>query len=83
LNTKHDNSKHLIWHDNCPLCSQTGTIAAFGDECLVMRCCGYAFFDPEQPVPTREMKRLAFPGQGELCADILDYSAIRVLKVDL
>jgi len=49
--------------------------AAFGDEFLVMRCCGYAFFDPETPVPTREMKRLAFPGQGELCADIPDDSA--------
>ena len=69
-------SNKLIWHDRFPLCSQTGTMAAFGDEFLVMRCCGYAFFDPENPVPTRELKRLAFPGQGELCADIPDDSAI-------
>ncbi|MCX6898776.1 MAG: hypothetical protein NT105_08765 [Verrucomicrobia bacterium] len=71
-----DGSEKLVWHDKFPLCSQTGTIAAFGDEFLVMRCCGYAFFDPEKPVPTREMKRLAFPGQGKLCADIPDDSAI-------
>jgi hypothetical protein len=71
-----DNAKKLIWHDTFPLCSQTGTIAAFGDDFLVMRCCGYAFFDPEKPVPTRDMRRLAFPGQGDLCPDIPDDSAI-------
>lgn len=71
-----DNSQRLVWHDKFPLCSQTGTIAAFGDEFIVMRCCGYAFFDPEKPVPTRELRRLAFPGQGQLCADIPDDSAI-------
>jgi hypothetical protein len=71
-----DRSIKLIWQDKFPLCSQTGTIAAFGDEFLVMRCSGYAFFEPENPVPTRDLKRLAFPGQGELCADVPDDSAI-------
>lgn len=66
----------LVWHDRFPLCSQTGTLAAFGDEFLVMRCGGYAFLDPEKPVPTRDMQRHAFPGQGELCPDIPDDSAI-------
>ena len=66
----------LVWHDRFPLCSQTGTLAAFGDEFLVMRCGGYAFLDPETPVPTRDLRRFAFPGQGELCADVPDDSAI-------
>lgn len=71
-----DNSPKMIWHDPFPLCSQTGNVAALGPEFLVMRACGYARFDPENPVPTRELNRRAFPGQGALPPDIADDSAI-------
>lgn len=66
----------MIWHDNFPLCSQTGNAAALDSEFLVMRACGYALLDPERPVPTRDLRRFAFPGQGALPPDITDDSAI-------
>lgn len=66
----------MIWHDTFPLCSQTGSVASLDSKFLVMRACGYAFFDPEDPVPTRELRRSAFPGQGALPPDIADDSAI-------
>jgi len=65
-----------VWYDGFPLCSQTGGVAAMGDELLVMRAGGYAHFNPEQPVATRELPRLKFPGQETLPADVPDDSAI-------
>lgn len=65
-----------LWYDTFPLCSQTGGVAACGDELLVMRAGGYAFFDPEQPIANRELHRNRFPGQDELPQDVPDESAI-------
>ena len=58
------------------MCSQTGTLAAFNGEFLVMRCGGYAFVDPEKPVAVRELTRHPFPGSAGLPADIPDDSPI-------
>lgn len=69
-------SAKLIWDDPFPLCSQTGTLAAFGGEFLVMRCGGYAFVDPEKPVATRDLRRYPFPTSAGLPADVPDDSAI-------
>ncbi len=69
-------SAKLIWEDTFPMCSQTGTLAAFGGEFLVMRCGGYAFEDPERPVGVRELKRYPFPTSPGLPADVPDSSAI-------
>lgn len=69
-------SAKLIWEDTFPMCSQTGTLAAFGGEFLVMRCGGYAFLDPENPVGVRDLKRYPFPTSAGLPADIPDGSAI-------
>lgn len=66
----------LVWEDTFPLCSQTGTLAAFGGEFIVMRCGGYAFADPEKPVGVRDLKRYPFPTSAGLPADIPDGSAI-------
>lgn len=65
-----------IWYDTFPLCSQTGGVAAFGDELFVNRASGYAFFNPEQPVATRELKISKFPSQTELDPDVPDESAL-------
>ncbi len=65
-----------LWYDDFPLCSQTGSIAAMGDEFFTMRGGGYAFFDPEMPVATTELKRHRFPGQGDLPQDVADSSPI-------
>lgn len=65
-----------LWYDTFPLCSQTGGIAAFGDELLLMRAGGYAFFNPEQPIATKELDRHKFPGQEVLPQDVPDESAI-------
>lgn len=69
-------SAKLVWEDTFPLCSQTGTLAAFGGEFLVMRCGGYAFLDPEKPVGIRDLKRYPFPTSAGLPADVPDDSAI-------
>jgi len=69
-------SAKLVWEDTFPMCSQTGTLAAFNGEFLVMRCGGYAFVDPEKPVGVRELKRYPFPTSAGLPADIPDDSAI-------
>jgi len=69
-------SAKLVWEDTFPMCSQTGTLAAFGGEFLVMRCGGYAFLDPEKPVGVRELKRYPFPTSAGLPADVPDDSAI-------
>jgi len=69
-------SAKLIWEDTFPMCSQTGTLAAFDGEFLVMRCGGYAFIDPEKPVGVSKLKRYAFPTSAGLPADIPDSSAI-------
>lgn len=71
-----NNAAKRLWYDTFPLCSQTGGVAAMGDELLVMRAGGYAFFNPEQSVATRELQRLKFPGQETLPADVPDDSAI-------
>ncbi|MBX3739401.1 MAG: hypothetical protein KF712_00315 [Akkermansiaceae bacterium] len=65
-----------VWYDTFPLCSQTGGVAAFGDQVLSMRAGGYAFFDPEKPVATRELQRNKFPGQDRMPDDVPDESAI-------
>jgi hypothetical protein len=65
-----------VWYDTFPLCSQTGGVAAFGDELLVMRAGGYAFLDPAKPVATKELPRHKFPGQDQLPDDVPDESAI-------
>ncbi|HWL11320.1 MAG TPA: hypothetical protein VNQ76_23145 [Planctomicrobium sp.] len=65
-----------LWYDNFPLCSQTGSITAMGDEFLTMRCGGYAFFNPENPVATIELQRHKFPGQEKLPEDVPDNSPI-------
>lgn len=69
-------SAKLAWEDTFPMCSQTGTLAAFNGEFLVMRCGGYAFVDPEEPVGVRELNRHPFPSSAGLPADIPDDSAI-------
>ncbi len=71
-----DETAKKIWHDAFPLCSQTGGVTAMGDEFLVMRAGGYAFFNPEHPVATANMKRHLFPGQEALRADVATRSAI-------
>lgn len=65
-----------LWYDTFPLCSQTGGIAAIGNELLLMRAGGYAFFNPEQPVATKDLIRHKFPGQDTLPQDVPDDSAI-------
>ncbi|MCB1227651.1 MAG: hypothetical protein KDK99_17675, partial [Verrucomicrobiales bacterium] len=65
-----------VWFDSFPLCSQTGSVAAMGDELLVMRAGGYARFDPQHPQATRVLLRHPFPGQKNLPADVPDDSAI-------
>jgi len=69
-------SAKLVWEDRFPMCSQTGTLAAFNGQFLVMRSGGYAFMDPAKPVGTRELKRHPFPGSAGLPADVPDDSAI-------
>lgn len=69
-------SAKLVWEDTFPMCSQTGTLAAFNGEFLVMRCGGYAFVDPERPVGVRALKRYPFPTSPGLPDDIPDGSAI-------
>jgi hypothetical protein len=69
-------SAKLVWEDTFPMCSQTGTLAAFDGEFLVMRGGGYAFVDPEKPVGVRDLKRYPFPTSAGLPADIPDGSAI-------
>lgn len=69
-----DNTPKTLWHDGFPLCSQTGSIAAFGNEFLVMRGGGYAFIDPENPTPTQKLQRHRFPGQETLPEDVPDAS---------
>jgi len=71
-----DHTARKLWYDNFPLCSQTGSIAAMGDEFLTMRGGGYAFFNPENPLPTTRLKRLRFPGQDGLPEDVPDDSPI-------
>ncbi len=61
-----------IWYDTFPLCSQTGGVAAVGDEIFVNRASGYAFFNPEKPTATRELKISKFPSQKELDPDVPD-----------
>lgn len=65
-----------VWYDSFPMCSQTGGVAAAGDELLVMRCGGYARFNPVHPLATLELTRHPFPGQEQLPADVPDESAI-------
>lgn len=69
-------SAKLVWEDTFPLCSQTGTLAAFNGAFLVMRSGGYAFIDPEDPVGVRDLKRYPFPTSAGLPADIPDDSPI-------
>lgn len=71
-----DHSAKMLWHDNFPLCSQTGSITAMGDEFLTMRGGGYAFFNPEKPIATIELQRHKFPSQDTLPHDVLDNSPI-------
>ncbi len=71
-----DPAAKKVWHDTFPLCSQTGGVAAMGDDFLVMRAGGYAFFNPEHPVATTNLTRHLFPGQKTLPADVPDDSAI-------
>ncbi len=71
-----DKSAKKIWHDTFPLCSQTGGVTAMGDEFLVMRAGGYAFFNPEHPVATTNLTRHPFPGQKTLPGDVPNDSAI-------
>ncbi len=70
------NRPRMIWDDRFPLCSQTGTIAAFGSRFMTMRCSGYAFFDPKHPVATQDLVRLKFPGQDELLPDVPDNTPV-------
>ncbi|MCB1230756.1 MAG: beta-propeller domain-containing protein [Verrucomicrobiae bacterium] len=72
----HERSAGEVWFDSFPMCSQTGSVAAMGEELLVMRAGGYALFDPTHPVATRELERHRFPGQVELPEDVPDDSAI-------
>lgn len=72
----HGKQASQVWLDGFPLCSQTGSAAAMGDELLVMRAGGYARFDPEHPVATKELTRYKFPGQDVLPDDVPDDSAI-------
>ncbi|MCP5557172.1 MAG: hypothetical protein H7A55_05425, partial [Verrucomicrobiaceae bacterium] len=71
-----DRAAKMIWYDDFPLCSQTGSIAAMDDAFLTMRGGGYAYFNPEKPVATKDLQRLQFPGQNELPQDVADNSPI-------
>lgn len=71
-----DQKAKQVWFDHFPMCSQTGGVAAMGDDLLVMRAGGYALFNPNHPVATRELMRHQFPGQAQLPDDVPDDSAI-------
>ena len=71
-----DKTAEKIWHDAFPLCSQTGGVAAVGEDFLVMRAGGYAFFNPEHPVATTNLTRHPFPGQEAMPVDVPNDSAI-------
>jgi len=66
----------LVVRDDFPMCSQTGSVAAFGDKFLAMRCGSYAFVDPENIVPTKELVRIKFPTQKEFLKDVVNGTAI-------
>ena len=67
-----NNKPKLVNRDKFPMCSQTGSITALGDKFLTMRCGGYAFIDPENIVPTKELKRYKFPSQKVELKDVPD-----------
>jgi len=65
-------SNKLIWHDRFPPLfadRDNGRVRRRISRHAMLRI---RIFRPGKPVPTRELKRLAFPGQGELYADIPD-----------
>ncbi len=66
----------IVHRDDFPMCSQTGSVTAFSDVFLAMRCGAYAFLNPENPIPTRELKRHKFPSQTSLIDDVPDDSMI-------
>ncbi len=66
----------VVHKDDFPMCSQTGSVTAFGDVFLTMRCGAYSFLNPENPIPTRELKRNKFPTQNSLIDDVPDDSMI-------
>ena len=70
------NAARKIWHDTLPLCSQTSGVSAMGDDFLLMRAGGYAFFNPERPEATGKLTRYPFPGQDALPADVTDNSPL-------
>ena len=57
-----------VFYDDRPLCSQTGSAAAFGGKILTMFRGGYAVDDPAAPVENGKLKREKFPGGGALPA---------------
>lgn len=60
----------LVSSDTFPMCHQSGSVAAMGDKFITMRCGGYAFIDPENIVPTKNLKRHKFPSQTEELPDV-------------
>lgn len=57
-----------VFYDDRPLCSQTGSVAAFGGKILTMFRGGYAVDDPSAPAENGKLKREKFPGGGALPA---------------
>ena len=55
-----------VFYDDRPLCSQTGSAAAFGGKILTMFRGGYAVDDPASPAENAKLKRGKFPGGGAL-----------------
>lgn len=71
-----NNSAKLSHRDDFPMCSQTGSVTKFGDKFLAMRAGHYALIDPENPTPTKELKRHLFPSQKSYFNDVEDGSMI-------
>ncbi len=55
------NSVKRVFADSYPLCSQNGSIAAFGDKFLTMNRGGYSIDNPAQPLKNSELTPLKFP----------------------
>lgn len=66
----------MTFYDDYPLCSQTGSVAAFGDKLITMCRGGYAFDDPKNPAPNKDLKRHPFPG-GDKLPKVADDSSSR------
>ena len=54
----------LVFYDDYPLCSQTGSVAAFGDKFITMSRGGYAIDNPAMPEKNEKLKTIKFPNSA-------------------